>query len=263
MKTYTTKITDYGYKERVTIYEKEIVYDEPKETSTFRQRYEEMTEDKKVASDRRRIRYYKNAIAELIEIALMNRDLNVAITLTFKKTVTSYDLALAEWQLFLKRLRHIVKEPLKYICVWEYQQQRSKNLGLDKGGVFHFHCLMNIGFIEHSILEKTWGKGYVWIDKLSSDDKLEHAIRYTTKYCVKEIISRIENNEDVRGQRFYFTSNNLLKPTTTILESKLYIEDIIFEHMEDIIKDVSYDVKNELGMIVNHIEYVEYKKKGK
>lgn len=263
MKTYTTKVTDYGYKERVTIYEKAISYDEPNEAVAYRQRYEEMSDEKKAESDKRRIRYYKKAVAELIEIALMNDDLNVAVTLTFKDPITSYDMALAEWQLFLKRLRHVVKEPLKYICVWEYQQQRSKNLGIDKGGVFHFHCIMNIGFVEQSVLEKVWGKGFVWIDKLSSDNKRENAIRYTTKYCVKEIVSRIENNEDVRGQRFYFTSNNLLRPTTTILNEKLCLEDVIFEHMEDIVKDVSYDVKNELGMIVNHIEYVEYTKKGK
>lgn len=263
MKTYTTKVTDYGYKERVTVYEKEISYDEPNESAAYRQRYEEMTDEKKAESDRRRIRYYKKSVAELIEIALMNSDLNVAITLTFKKPITSYDMALAEWQLFLKRLRHVVKEPLKYICVWEYQQKRSRNLGIDKGGVFHFHCIMNIGFVKHSVLMKLWGQGNVWIDKLSSDNKRENAIRYTTKYCVKEIVSRIENNEDVRGQRFYFTSNNLSRPTTTILDEKLCLEDVIFEHMEDVIKDASYDVKNELGMTVNHIEYVEYTKKGK
>lgn len=260
MKTYTTKLTDYGYKERVTVYEKEIVYDEPNDTVEFRQRYEDMTDEKKAESDKRRIRYYKKAVAELVEIALMNSDLNAAVTLTFKEPITSYDMALAEWQLFLKRLRHVIKKPLKYICVWEYQQQRSKNLGIDKGGVFHFHCIMNIGFMEHSALEKMWGKGFVWIDKLSSDNKRENAIRYTTKYCVKEIISRIENNEDIRGQRFYFTSNNLARPITTILNKTLCIEDIIFEHMENIIKDVSYDVKNEFGFTVNHIEYVEYKK---
>ena len=263
MKTYTTKVTDYGYKERVTIYEKEIIYDEPNDSTIYRQHYNDMTDEKKEESDKRRIRYYRKAVAELIEIALMNKDLNVAITLTFKEPITSYDYALAEWQLFLKRLRHVAKKPLKYICVWEYQQQRSKSLGIDKGGVFHFHCIMNIGFIEHSTLEKIWGKGYVWIDKLSSHDKRENAIRYTTKYCVKEIISRIENKEDTRGQRFYFTSNNLLKPTTTILENSLCLEDVIFEHLEDIIKDVSYDVKNELGITLNHIEFVEYKKKGK
>lgn len=263
MKTYTTKLTDYGYKERVTIYEKEISYDEPNETADFRQRYEEMTEEKKAESDKRRIRYYKKAVAELIEIALMNKDLNVAITLTFEEPITSYDMALAEWQLFLKRLRHVVKVPLKYICVWEYQQNRSKRLGIETGGVFHFHCIMNIGFVEHSVLEKTWGQGYVWIDKLSSDSKRENAIRYTTKYCVKEIVARIENNEDIRGQRFFFTSNNLSRPTTTILDKRLHLEDVIFEHLEDIIKDVSYDVKDEYGLLMNHIEYVEYRKKGK
>ncbi len=111
----------------------------------------------------------------------LDDDLNVVITLTFEKPVTSYSIALAEWQLFLKRLRHLCDKPLKYICVWEYQKQRSENLGITNGDVFHFHCLMNIGFIEHKKLEKLCGNGYVWIDSLSSDAKRHNAILYTTR----------------------------------------------------------------------------------
>ena len=260
MATYTTKVTDYGYKEKISVYNREITYDEPNNCSSYRERYSEMSSFKKEQSDERRLRYYKKAVVELIEIALMNDDLNVAITLTFKENICSYDYALAKWQLFLKRLRHKIHIPLKYICVWEYQKQRSINLGITNGGVFHFHCIMNIGFVEHHLLEQIWGNGYVWIEKLPTRSKRENAIRYTTKYCVKEVISRIENNEDVRGQRFFFTSNNLLKPTTYTLNEKIKLEDIIFEHMENIIRDGSYDIKNDSGTIINHVEYVEYQK---
>lgn len=140
---------------------------------------------KQQLSDKRRVRYYKKAVSDLVEIAMMNNDLNTVITLTFKENVTSYDMALVEWQLFLKRLRHLYHFPLKYICVWEYQRKRGENLGIKNGGVFHFHCLMNIGFIEHKKLETIWNNGFVWIDKLSSDEQRRNAILYTTKVSGK------------------------------------------------------------------------------
>ncbi len=259
-KSYTSTITDYGYKKRVTTYSRDIQYDVPNTTES-RLSYKDMNDLQKEYSDKRRINYYKKAIAELIEIAMMNDDLNIAITLTFREPVTSYDYAVAEWQLFLKRLRHVVKEPLKYICVWEYQKNRSQNLGMEHGGVFHFHCLMNLGYIDHGALEKLWGKGFVWGDKLSTENKRHSAIRYTMKYIVKEVVSRIESKEDIRGQRFYFTSNNLLKPKITRLPERVNIQDAIFEHMEEIIADASYNVINEYGEIVNHVDYVEYKER--
>lgn len=260
MGTYKTKIVNYGYKEKVIVYDNPIIIGESINTDIERQKYQDMDTDKQKLSDQRRIRYYKKAVRNLIEIAMMNDDLNVVITLTFEKPVTSYSIALAEWQLFLKRLRHLCDKPLKYICVWEYQKQRSENLGITNGGVFHFHCLMNIGFIEHKKLEKLWGNGYVWIDSLSTDAKRHNAILYTTKYCIKEIVSRIENKEDIRGQRFFFTSNNLLKPSVKKISEALDLEEIIFCQMENMICDGEYYITNDDGLPVNKINYIEYKK---
>lgn len=264
MGIYTTKLTDYGYKEKVRVYNRSIAYEDDSTdnigVSGSRQKYENMDDWKKQKSDERRIRYYKRKTVELTEIALMNPDLNSVITLTFKNTVTSYDDALAEWQLFLKRLRHSFDFPLKYICVWEYQRERSQKEGIRKGGVFHFHALMNIGFIEHDKLEKIWGNGFVWIEKIPDTARRENTIRYVTKYCTKEVVYRIEHKEDIRGQRFFFTSNNLLKPVETVFEERTMIEDVIFAHMENIIKDGSYDIKNDSGKVINHVEYVEYRK---
>lgn len=260
MGSYKTKIINYGYKEKVIVYDNPITIGENINTDIERQKYQDMDAEKQQLSDQRRIRYYKKAVKDLIEIAMMNDDLNVVLTLTFQNPITSYDMALVEWQLFLKRLRHLCSTPLKYICVWEYQKQRSNNLGITNGGVFHFHCLMNIGFIEHKKLETVWKNGFVWIDKLSSDSKRHNAILYTTKYCIKEIISRIENNEDIRGQRFFFTSNNLLKPTEKKITEALDLEELIFLQMENMIRDGEYYITNDNGFPVNKINYIEYKK---
>ena len=253
---YSTKITDYGDKQKVSIYSKRIAYGDDSAKPVNREKYSNMNEEKQAESAERRIRYYKKKVAELTDIALMNPDLFTIITLTFKeKSIIFYENALAEWQCFLKRLRYYCKKPLKYICVWEYQKQRSQNEGITDGGVFHFHCLMNTGFIEHEKLSKIWGNGFVWIDSLKSERQREKAIRYTLKYITKEITE----NAKTRGKRFIFTSNNLEKPSVSYLEEKLVKDDIIFENLEEMIRDGEYEIKNSRGTI-NHVEYVEYKK---
>lgn len=264
MAKYKTKITNYGYKEKISVYQNSVKYGVPSGAGQVpRQQYSDMSTIKQILSDERRVSYYKKKVAETIEIALMNLDLDVAVTLTFRDKIISYDYAVEEWQLFLKRLRNLYPDKsLKYICVWEYQKKRSKKLGIEKGGIFHFHALMNLGFIEHDHLEKIWRNGFVWIEKIPGDYRREKAVRYITKYCVKEIITNLQSGNDTRRKRFIFTSNNLKKPTHQVLSEKVSLEDVIFEHMEDVIKDGSYDVFNIFKEQINHVEYVEYKKGG-
>lgn len=261
MAKYNVKITNYGYKEKITIYDKGILYGTKSiSANRSRQKYEDMSEAKKERSDKRRISYYRKQIYTLTEIAQMNPDLNVFITLTFKENITSYDIAVSKWQSFLKRLRNYYSEPLKYICVWEYQKKRSKKEGIKNGGIFHFHCLMNIGFIDNNILGKIWGNGFVNIQKITNKCVRRKCISYTTKYCLKGIIEYIDKHENTRRKRFFFTSNNLLKPTCILLEKDMNIEDVIFENLENMITDGSYEVKNYLDIIINIASYVVYSK---
>ena len=255
---FKAKVINYGLKEKVLLYGKSVAYgDSCKISTSKRQKYQDMSALKKQVSDKRRINYYNKKVAELKEIALMNTDLNMAVTLTFKDSITSYDCAVAKWQSFLKRLRHLYPD-LKYICVWEYQKQRSKREGIEKGGILHFHCLMGgIGYLEHSTLEKIWSNGFVWIDYVGvgNENKRLKAVAYIIKYIMKEI----KENVSERGKRYIFTSNNLLKPTIKLVSDNIQTkEDIIFEHMEDMIKDGEYDLHNSEGKVINHVDYLEY-----
>lgn len=262
MAGYSTKITDYGYKEKTAVYQSPITYGNANPVPAHgRQKYEDMPEHKQRHSDEKRVSYYKKKTAELIEIALMNPDLDRFLTLTFRESVTSYDMALAEWQLFLKRLRHLYPgKNLKYICVWEYQKKRGEKEHIEKGGVFHFHALMNLGYIQQKTLEKIWNQGFIYIERLENDRNREKAIRYTMKYCVKELTGQIENGESTRGRRLFFTSNNLSKPVVNVSEKKPDIEEIIFKHLENMLSDGSYDITNELDEVINHAQYAIYRK---
>lgn len=257
MSVYNTRITDYGYKEKVQKFSDEIEYD----TNTFgtnkkRRKYADMSDLAKEQSDKRRVNYYKHKLHDVTEIAFMNTDLDTMITLTFRNSVTSYDIAIEEWKLFAKRLQYYCKKTgkpeLKYIATWEYQKKR--------GNILHFHFLVNTGFIEHQTLERIWGNGFVFISKIGkSEQDRRKAIGYTLKYCLKEIMEEIQNG-DSRGKRYIFTSNNLEKPTVTKTLNSETIEDIIFQHMEQILSDGSYFMRDSKGRKVGTVDFVEYKK---
>lgn len=257
MPFYNTKITDYGYKEKVQKYSHEIKVDTVSTVESLsRRKYADMSDLMKEKSNQRRIRYYKNKVHDVTEMALMNTDLDSMITLTFRNPVTNYDTAINEWALFIKRLQYYYAKQgisLKYIATWEFQKKR--------GNVFHFHCLANTGYISHEKLEMLWGNGYVFISKVgNSIQDRRKAIGYTLKYCVKEVIEQIEKNPDSRKKRFIFTSNNLSKPSVIKTMSTETIEDVIFQHMENIISDGQYSITDGTGCKVGVIDYVEFSK---
>lgn len=255
MARYNTKVTDYGYKEKIQIYSDSVVYDTTRTNNVQRTSYENMPDIAKEESDKRRINYYRHKLHTVTEIALMNMDFDSMITLTFKNPVTNYDIAIEEWKLFIKRLQYYCSKQsiqLKYIGTCEKQQNR--------GNVLHFHFLTNTGYIKHETLEKLWHNGFVYITKIGkSEYDRRKAIGYTLKYCLKQIMEEIEN-KDSRGKRYIFTSNNLLKPTVTKTLSSETIEDIIFAHMEDILTDGQYYITDNMGRKIGNVAYVEYQK---
>lgn len=257
MARYNTKVIDFNYKEKVLKYSTDIVYNTNSIDSGLpRRNYKNMSDQAKALSDKRRLNYYKHKLYDITEIALMNPDLDTMITLTFRHPVTSYDIALEEWKLFIKRLQYHCKKTgkldLKYIAVWEYQKKR--------GNVFHFHFLSNTGYIEHKTLEKLWGNGFVFISKIGkSEQDRRKAIGYTLKYCLKEIIDEVESGGS-RGKRYILTSNNLEKPTERKFLSEKTIDNIIFEHMENMLSDGQYYRTDDKGRKVGIVDFVEYKK---
>ena len=261
MPQYNLKITSYGSKEKSTVHSHPIQTGINTSAET-RANYSTFDAEQKAISDEKRLNRYKRILSELREIAMMNTDLDSSVTLTFAENMTDYDMALKEFQLFIKRLRYyLYKDDLKYICTWEYQESRSRKYDI-KGKVYHFHFLTNTGFIAHNDLEKLWRNGFVWIDRIGTENKRLNAINYNIKYVTKEIIRQI--GQGCRGKRFVFTSNNLNRPTvTTVYDPCITIEDVIYENMENMIVDGNYKQKDENGNILNSVDYAIYKKNEK
>ena len=49
------------------------------------------------------------------------------------------------------------------------------------------------------------------------------------------------------------------KPKIEKLEERRSIQDLIFENMENIIRDGVYEIKDFNGKVINRMEFVEYK----
>lgn len=74
---------------------------------------------------------------------------------------------------FMKRLSRFLGEKLsgRWICKLEFQE----------GGWIHWHLiLLGTTRIQHSELERLWGHGYVWIERMNSKN-----IKYMAKYVAK------------------------------------------------------------------------------
>lgn len=131
-----------------------------------------------------------------------NNEYDKFFTLTFADNMTDVKTCNYIFMKFIQRLKYKIKKEnnmeLKYLAVVEFQ---------DRGAV-HYHVLSNIPYIPQKELQELWGNGYVFINAITHVDNIG---AYIVKYMTKD-------NTDVRlqGQKGYFYSTNLKKPTTYV-----------------------------------------------
>lgn len=146
-------------------------------------------------------RYYDNLRWDIARLVDTNFDnLTKFMTLTFKENIEDVSYTNNEFSKFIKRLNYKLyktkKQQLKYIAVWEKQ----------KRGSIHYHIIFfNFPYIENVELQKTWGHGFVKINKIDVDS-VENRGRYVSKYFSKNI--------DIKDykQKSFFKSQNLIQP---------------------------------------------------
>jgi len=252
---YNKKIVTWSHKSEIQLYKFPIIISKANNNASSkreiipRKKYSEMNEQEKKKSDERREQYFQKRTAYLADICVHNK-LNTFITLTFKENITDYGTAKHQWELFLKRLKYHIRnefeKEIKYVAVHELQRRR--------GDVFHFHFLCDIGFYPVERLQKLWGKGYVYINKININAPAQ--IRYLFKYISKDILVE-QNNQKRNSARKIYTSRNLDKPTITTSYTTETIEDLSFEYMESISNAYSYDVINHVGEKINEVDVLQ------
>jgi len=136
-----------------------------------------------------------------------NPCLNKFLTLTFEENITDLDYSHNELKKWIKRVNYHVfktkKSMMKYVAVIEFQ----------KRGAIHYHMLCNLPYIDVNELSKTWGHGFIKLNKIKGDKErfggfeCDNVGAYVCKYMTKD-------NDDPRlvGRNTYLTSRNLDKP---------------------------------------------------
>jgi hypothetical protein len=124
------------------------------------------------------------------------------LTLTFRENITNLTIANRRLSKFVQNtnymLRNILKEPLKYVCVVEFQQR----------GAIHYHMVIfNLPFIDYVFSKfRTQWKDRFQLETIS-DNGTGLVIYYISKYLKKQ-------NTDIRfyGKKRYSSSTGLIQP---------------------------------------------------
>lgn len=150
----------------------------------------------------------KNAKKHLIRLLNTNftdEDLAVHLTYTEKNLPKSEEEARRDVANYLRRVKHYRKknglEPLKYIAVIEYKDQKESKRGVR----IHHHIVMN--GMDRDAAEQLWGKGRANADRLKADEwGYESLGRYITK--------------DPKGNKRWTQSKNLKQPMVKVNDYK-------------------------------------------
>jgi len=141
------------------------------------------------------------ARTELTRVIQCNQgDGDCFLTLTFRDNIQDVSVANYEFKKFLRRLQYRVRDRPRYVCVTEFQ----------KRGAIHFHVyLFGVGFIDWAVIQKSWGNGFIRINKISDPLGVSS---YVTRYLVKDLL------EDYRlaGKKVYFGSKWLRRSTVIV-----------------------------------------------
>lgn len=167
-------------------------------------------------------------------------EIPVFLTLTFKENLTSLKEANKKFTLFIKRFNYYLGFQLRYIATPEYQER----------GAVHYHMMIfNQPFIKGKFIEENiWKYGGTNIKKIYRGNGL---FMYITKY-----VSKSFSDDRFKGHKRYFYS--LLNHSENELDEDRVIERYENIPSEYLIKELSYDMKDKNGIIVNSVKKLEF-----
>jgi len=157
------------------------------------------------------------------------------LTLTYAKNVTDISEAMADWNVFIKKLRYRYGK-IEYLTVIEFQ----------KRGAVHFHTVFfNVGYKKNinKVIDELWRHGFI---KYKSLGHVKWIGLYVSKYFSKNSF-----DDRLYGRKGYFCSQGLRKPI--VLRNKKNVEKLV-ERLgdSDIIRNVSLESER-YGKIISKI----------
>lgn len=181
---------------------------------------------------RKKTRAVEN-ITSLIECNFTRK--SVFFTCTFADNVTDLKFALKKWHIFITRLKKTIPN-LRYIAVPEFQ----------KRGAIHFHAILNLSYVDKSLLDKYWTHGFSFVVRVYDSRGIGI---YLTKYITK-------NFGDYRfyNLKSFYSSKKLLKPKMYYVDKAEFFDSFLKNKMPIFSRSLSSDFQ---GSIIKEKYYVK------
>jgi hypothetical protein len=184
------------------------------------------------------------------------------VILTYSEKMDDFDKASRDFKTFWEKLNYNYSD-LDYIRIIEPQHT----------GTWHIHVLIkskNKGYlsIPKEKLEKFWGNGYAWVDKIKNNDNIgAYFMAHLKNIDVFEKESEKPNDTKCivkgarlhfypQGKRFYSYSKGIKKPVTIRTtygkaKEKFNFDDAVFNRTYEVV--LQHDDENKEERIVNHV----------
>ncbi|MGL5714118.1 MAG: rolling circle replication-associated protein [Paraclostridium sp.] len=183
MEVYKTKLKMCGNIIKVHQYEKSIIrgYTSKRNISHENSGQANISEEEREQRRIKKMFRSKSDFTDIINNNFTTKD--TFITLTYDKE-EDHEVMKYNFNNFIKKLKYRFGKDIKY-CYIKFKQQR---------GVYHYHIVTDIKFIDNDILKKLWKYGYSDISKIKNVNAIS---TYMANHINKETIDKKEYREKV------------------------------------------------------------------
>ena len=236
MEQYNVKLKQCGNIIRIHKYEKAVVrgYKYKRNTSN-RIRIEddyfnpELEEKKKERRIKKLIKS-KNDFIDIVNYNFTTKDILVTLT---SSTEEDPEVIKNNFNNFMKKIKYRFGNDIKY-CYVKLKQER---------GVYHYHLILNINYIDKDAISTLWGYGNVNISRIKN-------VNAIATYMGNHINKSSVSNKDLR-EKIFQTSRTCIKPKWVYgadAENILYT--ISSDYKEKFYKKYNTEVYGEMDIIL-------------
>lgn len=191
MELYSTKIKKCGNTIKVHKYEKPILRGYKSKRSSGKSSPLNISDEER---EQRRIKKLFKSRSDFIDILNNNfTTKDILITLTYEREEDP-EIIKYNFNNFIKKIKYRFGKDIKYAYV-KYKQRR---------GVYHYHIVTDINFIEKETLEKIWSYGRSQISKIKN-------VNAIATYMANHINKDTLDKKDYKSKVFQ-TSRTCIKP---------------------------------------------------
>ena len=156
MELYRTKIKKCGNLIKVHKYERPIVRGYSKKgNNTAKSSTSNISEEEREQRRVRKIYKSRNDFIDLINYNFTTKD--ILITLTYEREEDP-EMIKYNFNNFIKKIKYRFGNDIKY-CYVKYKQDR---------GIYHYHIILNINYMDKDTLEKIWSYGRSQISRIKN-----------------------------------------------------------------------------------------------